>query len=69
MKKLLLAKAAVVASTTPSMHGAERYRSCYLAGHDPMRPCSGGEKCLIFGAYRVFGVGEQKVRQSKRSSI
>jgi len=30
------------------------------AGHDPMRPCSVGEKCRIVGTYRMFGVGEQR---------
>jgi hypothetical protein len=30
------------------------------AGHDPLRPCSAGEKCRVTGTYRILGVGEQK---------
>jgi len=30
------------------------------ARHDPMRPCSFGEKCRVTGIYRMLGLGEQK---------
>ena len=30
------------------------------AGHDPLRPCSAGEKCRVTGTYRTLGIGEPK---------
>ena len=30
------------------------------SGHDPLGPCSAGEKCRVTGTYKLLGIGDQR---------
>jgi hypothetical protein len=46
------------------IYDADGKRTCSIdrsgSGHDPMQPCSAGEKCRITGTYRLLGIGDEK---------